>query len=207
MVTARDWGSRLPVFLFIILAVTMGSVITVKRNTAWVDSLTLFRTDIATGKNSAQNQLHYGSDMVIQATKISDKNEKDSLVTAGMSAIRQALAIHPRFGDAMFRYAYGYEVKLTYKPEQRYVDSAVYFFNKAIEYAPSLADAYRHLGLIYEWLQRYDVASYYYNRAFQVNPQLLSAKQKADELRATRGLDVKVNPLTAGKREPVNLRY
>jgi len=199
--------ARLPLFLFILLAVTAGAVVTVKRNTAWVDSLTLFRTDIATGQNSAQNQLHYGSDMVIKATTTTDKKEKDSLVNAGMTAIRKALVIHPGFGDAMFRYAYGYEVKLTYKPEQRYVDSAVYFFNKSIEYAPALADAYRHLGLIYEWLQRYDVASYYYNRAFQVNPQLLSAKQKADELRATRGLDVKVNPLTSGKSHPGNLRY
>lgn len=204
---AKWSAANLLVYFLIFITVTIGAVITVERNKAWVDSLTLFQTDIATGQNSAQNQLHYGSDMVIKATKTTDKKEKDSLVTAGMSAIRKALTIHPEFGDAMFRYAYGYEVKLTYKPEQRYVDSTIWFFNKAIEYAPTLADAYRHLGIIYEWLQRFDVASYYYNRAFQINPQLLSAKQKADELKATRGIDVKINPLTVGKNQPDNFHY
>ncbi|MEI7980395.1 MAG: tetratricopeptide repeat protein, partial [Bacteroidota bacterium] len=199
--------SNFLIIVIVLLICVPFSAITVKRITAWVDSLTLFATDVRTGENSAQNLLHYGSDLVIRATVEKDKKVKDSLVTLGMSAIRKALVIHPSFGDAMFRYAYGYEVKLTYKPENRYVDSCIYFFNRAIEYAPTLADAYRHLGLIYEWLQRYDVASYYYNTAFRINPQLLLAKEKAEEIRKTRGLDVKVNPLSGKPGKAETLRY
>jgi tetratricopeptide (TPR) repeat protein len=77
----------------------------------------------------------------------------------------------------------------------KHVDSAIWYFNKAIELAPGLSDAYRHLGIIYEWIQRYDVASYYYNKAFEINPTSWEAKQKADELRTTKGLDVRENPL------------
>ncbi|MCK9424161.1 MAG: tetratricopeptide repeat protein [Bacteroidales bacterium] len=202
------WVIANPLIVLIVLLICIPfSAITLKRNTAWVDSLTLFTTDVKTGENSAQNQLHYGSDLIIKAAGEKDVKVKDALITSGMSAIKKALIIHPSFGDAMFRYAYGYEVKLTYKPESRYVDSTIYFFNKAIEFAPTLADAYRHLGIIYEWQQRFDVASYYYNRAFQINPQLMSAKQKADELKTTRGLDVKVNPLSRQFNPNEKLRY
>ena len=187
---------RRPVLPLAVLIITViYALITVQRNPAWSDPLTLFTNDLKTGQNSAQNQLHYGSDLVMRAVQEKDLKVKDSMVTLGMSAIRHALVIHPGFGDALFRYGYAYEVKLSYKREARYVDSTIYFFNKAIEQAPLLSDAYRHLGIIYEWLGRFDVASFYYNKAFEINPVSFEAKQKADELRATKGLDVKQNPL------------
>ena len=187
---------RRPVLpLAVIIITVIYSLITVQRNPAWSDPLTLFTNDLKTGQNSAQNQLHYGSDLVMRAVQEKDLKVKDSMVTLGMSAIRRALVIYPGFGDALFRYGYAYEVKLSYKREARYVDSTIYFFNKAIEQAPLLSDAYRHLGIIYEWLGRFDVASFYYNKAFEINPVSFEAKQKADELRATKGLDVKQNPL------------
>jgi tetratricopeptide (TPR) repeat protein len=200
----RKWNFL--AFLTILLVVSVVySVITVRRNPAWADRLTLFETDLTTGSRSAQNQLHYGSELVIRASKEQDVKIKDSLVAKGMSAMKQALRIHPGFGDAFFRYAYGYEIKLTYKVESRYVDSAIYYFNRAIEHSPNLSDAYRHLGIIYEWLQRFDVASYYYNKAYKINPLSWEAKQKADELRAVKGLDVTVNPLGSEPQRPVNI--
>ena len=168
---------------------------TIRRNPVWKDSFTLFAHDLKSGERSAQNQLHYGSDLVMNAVKEKDLKKKDQMITEGMAAMKQALRIHPAFGDALFRYGYAYEVKLTYQREVKYVDSAIWYFNQAIEFAPGLSDAYRHLGIIYEWIQRYDVASYYYNKAFEINPTSWEAKQKADELRATKGLDVRENPL------------
>ena len=188
--------NNIPVLIPVILVSALYSWQTYNRNKVWTDPLSLFEADVKTGENSAQNQLHYGSELVTLAAAETAPQVKDSLVQAGKVAIRRALHIHPRFGDAMFRYAYANEVILTYRPEPAYVDSTIYFFNRAIEYAPRYSEAYRHLGIIYEWMQRYDVASYYYNRAFEINPQSLEAKQKADELRTTRGLDVRVNPLS-----------
>ena len=189
---------RQPVLPLAVLFITViFASLTIQRNPAWSDPLTLFRTDLKTGKNSAQNQLHYGSDLVMKAVSVTDMKVKDSLVSQGMLALKQALIIYPAFGDALFRYGFAYEVKLSYRREARYVDSTIYFFNKAIENSPNLSDAYRHLGIIYEWLGRFDVASFYYNKAFEINPVSFEAKQKADELRATKGLDVKQNPLNA----------
>jgi hypothetical protein len=202
------WIVANPVIILLILAMVIAcSVIVIQRNPVWVDSLTLFANDIKTGENSAQNQLHYGSDLVMKAANEKDPKVKDQLINAGMSAIRKSLSIHPTFGDAMFRYAYSYEVKLNYRLETRYVDSALWFFKKAIEFSPTLSDAYRHLGIIYEWLQQYDLASYYFNKAYEINPQLLEAKKKADEIKATRGLDVKVDPLPQGQERPLQIRF
>jgi len=185
-----------PIFVFLVLVFTgLYSVVTVARNPVWKDSITLFTNDIKTGENSAQNQLHYGSALVMRAVNEKDITIKDQMMNEGMQATRKAMLIHPGFGDAMFRYGYAYEVKITYQRESRFADSAIYFYNKAIEYAPGQWEAYRHLGTIYEWAQMYDVASYYYNKALETNPSSLEARQKADELRATRGLDVRVNPL------------
>lgn len=181
--------------LIILLITTCYAIITFQRNPVWVDGLTLFTNDLKTGENSAQNQLHFGSDLIVKAVQEKDLKIKDQMVTQGMSAIRRALTIYPDFGDALFRYGFGYEVKLSYKRENQYVDSTIYFFNRAIEQTPTLSDAYRHLGIIYEWLGMFEVASFYYNKAFEINPLSWEAKQKADELRTTRGLDVRVNPL------------
>ena len=195
----------LPIAVLLITAVY--SFITFNRNPAWTDSLTLFATDVKTGENSAQNQLHYGSDLVMNAVQEKDREKKDRMVNKGISAIGKALAIYPDFGDALFRYGFAYEVKLTYRQDPRYVDSTIYYFNKAIENAPTLSDAYRHLGIIYEWLSMYDVASFYYNKAYEINPESLEAKQKADELRATRGLDVKENPLLKRPQSPMKVMF
>ncbi len=187
--------SALSLILLVLCIAGFYGVLTVKRNTAWKDSLTLFTTDVKTGENSAQNQLHYGSTLIINAADEKDTRKKDSLVNLGIAPIRNALRIYPSFGDACFRYAYAFEVKMSYQQEMKNVDSAIWYFTRATELAPGLSDSYRHLGIIYEWLQRFDVASYYYNRAFEINPNSLEAKAKADELRATRGLDVRKNPL------------
>jgi len=205
----RSWWSFFGLMPSIIVLAVVGIflVITVNRNRAWTDSLTLFSTDIKTGERSAQNQLHYGSDLIIKANTVKDTTMKSKMIDQGMSAIRKALVIHPSFGDAMYRYAYGYEVKLTYRPEKRYLDSAIYFFNQATEFAPTLGDAYRHLGILYEWIQRFDVASYYYNKAFAINPRLLEAKGKADEIRKKYGLDVRSNPLVPGAGQGSRIKY
>lgn len=156
---------------------------TFQRNPAWSDPLTLFSTDIRTGEHSAQNQLHYGSELVMNAVNEKDAKVKDSLVLTGMQAIRKALDIHPRFGDALFRYGYGFEVMMTYRMNQANVDSAIYYFRKATENAPNLSDAYRHLGIIYEWMGRLDEALSYYNKAYEIDPQALDAQQRADNIR------------------------
>lgn len=197
-----------PVLPLAIILITAGyAYLTVQRNPVWVDSLTLFTNDRKTGENSAQNQLHYGSDLVMKAVQEKDLKAKDQMINEGMSAMRRALTIYPGFGDALFRYGYAYEVKLTYKLESRYIDSTIYYFNKAIEQAPTLSDAYRHLGIIYEWLGKFDVASFYYNKAFEINPLSMEAKQKADELRATKGLDIKENPLLKSPNQPMQIIY
>lgn len=185
-----------PILIPVVLISAVYGYLTVKRNPAWKDPLTLFATDISTGERSAQNQLHYGYEMVRTAESETDPKVKDSLIDIGKTAIRRALYIHPRFADAMYRYGYAHEITLTYRVDLTTVDSTIYYFNKAIEIAPAYAEAHYHLGIIYEWLQRFDVASYYFNRAYELDPVTLEAKQKADHLRETKGLDVRVNPLT-----------
>jgi len=168
---------------------------TVDRNKAWNDRLSLYGSDIKTGRNSAQNQLHYGSYWLRMANDEKDSTKKAQYLGNGLTALRQAVSILPGFGDALYWIGYGYEIKAAAHPDIKTIDSALYYYNYAVERAPTQYMAYYHLANIYEWLGRFDVASYYYNKSHEISPEYLPVARKITEMKEKRGLDVRSNPL------------
>lgn len=163
---------------------------TVNRNSAWKDNFTLFTTDIKTGKNSTQNQYHYANQYIYLASIEKDAVKKNEYVATAIGALRQSLHIHPRFGESYYLIGLAYQIIIPNK------DSAIYYYNKAIETAPGYAESYYHLGVLYQTMGKNNVASYYYNEAIKYNPEYLEPKKAAADLKAL-GIDVYLNPLTS----------
>jgi len=162
---------------------------TVNRNMVWKDNLTLFSTDIKTGENSAQNQRHLANQYVYLASNEKDSIKKIEYAKNALDASKQALRIHPKFGEADYLTALVYQLII---PN---TDSAIYYYNKAIAHAPGYAIPYYNLGIIYQNMGKNNVASFYYNEAVKYNPEYLEAKAAADNLRKV-GFDVYINPLS-----------
>lgn len=166
------------------------SVKTVSRNRAWKGNFTLFSEDIKTGTNSAQNQHHYANQYIYMASVEKDSSKKIEYVNEGIRALRQSLRVHPRFGESYYLIGLAYQIII---PNN---DSAIYYYNKAIETAPGYSDSYYHLGILYQNSGKNNVASYYYNEAVKYNPQYEEPK-KASEMLKAMGIDVYLNPLTS----------
>lgn len=63
------------------------------------------------------------------------------------------------------------------------LDSAVYFFSKAVEIDPSYYQAYNNLALAYEKKGDIENARFYYTRAIEINPEFKLAKENLNRLR------------------------
>lgn len=163
--------------LSVVLAGAFG-VMTLQRNPAWKDPYRLYSTDILTGPQSAQNHLHMGTFLLKSAFEEPNKTKKAELISKGQAAIKEALRVHPTFGDAMFYAGYAYELKAG-SEDIRHLDSAIVYFERATKYAPMMDEPYIHLGDIYKWMQRNDLAQSYFNQAVRVNPSNEMARRKA----------------------------
>lgn len=62
------------------------------------------------------------------------------------------------------------------------LDSAVFFFNKAVELDPQYYQAYNNLGLAYEKQGDFDNARFYYTKAIEINPEFKLAKDNLNRL-------------------------
>jgi protein O-mannosyl-transferase len=185
----KTWLQKQAKFsLLISCVILLYSFKTVSRNAVWKDNLTLFGTDVKTGKNSAQNQRHLGNEYIRLALSEKDNTQKITLAQKGIAANREALRIHPKFGEGYYLIGMAYQTLI---PNN---DSAIYYYNMAIKYAPGYAIPYYNLGVLYQGLGKNNVASYYYNQAMLYNPEYLEPKQAAENLRKI-GIDVHINPL------------
>lgn len=170
------------------------SIQTYSRNPAWKDPFSLYSTDIQTGSESAQNHLHLGNYYLNSAYAENEKEKKARYIELGKKEMTEALRVLPTFGDALFYMGYVYELKAA-SQDIRNVDTAIWYYNQAAVHAPAFFEIYIHLGDIYKWMQRYDVASYYFNEAARYNPSNMAALEKAAEIKQKYGLDVRTNPL------------
>jgi tetratricopeptide (TPR) repeat protein len=159
------------------------SYATVKRNPDWKNNMTLFSTDVKKATNSTQAHHLYGNELIIAASKTKDTTEKRNLFTEGMKHLRRSAAINPGYGE-------NYEIMgFAYSELFINADSAIYYYKKCIS-TSRFAMAYNNLGVLYEKLHRFSLASYYYNAALKINPNLPDALQNSERLKKQTGLDV-----------------
>lgn len=164
-------------------------VITVNRNLTWHDNIRLFSTDLKKSLNSAQNNKHLGHELLEVAMKEKDTVRQRQLLDTSIVLFRNALAINPRFGEA-----YG-EMGRAWHDIRFNQDSAIKYYKSSIIITPGAFNAYSNLGLVYLRIGKLKLASYYFNKSFQINPNFAIARQRAEEIKRATGIDVYVYPL------------
>ncbi|MGQ0829178.1 MAG: tetratricopeptide repeat protein [Bacteroidota bacterium] len=161
---------------------------TVTRNTVWSNNISLFSTDVNTSPNSCQVHRHYGSELIDIGIREKDEKKKDELFYKGIGHLKIALDIHPHLGDAFLHLGYAYQhIKENY-------DSAIYYYNRCIEDAPGQVSAYNNLGVVYEKLGRQELASYYFNKSVEVNPNFSIGIRNRDDHKKRTGIDIRTFP-------------
>lgn len=161
---------------------------TITRNAVWKNNLTLFSTDVASSSNSCQVHRHYGSELIEMGILEKDMLKKNELFQQGLKQLNTALSIHPHFGDVFLELGYAYQ------HIKKNNDSAIYYYNHAIEDAPGQAASYNNLGAVYEQLGSEELASYYFNKSVEVNPNYWIGIQNSANHKKRTGLDVHTFP-------------
>lgn len=161
---------------------------TVARNPIWHDNMTLFSTDVNSSPNSCQVRRHFGSELINVGIAEKDPQKKTEWFNKGTEQLREGLRINPHFGDAFFKLGVAYQ---TVKVNN---DSAIYYYTRAIQEAPGYAISYNNMGILYEGLGKQELASYYYNKAVEVNPFFSDGKRNSESHKKKTGLDVRMFP-------------
>ncbi len=165
------------------------SIKTFTRNYVWKDEMTLFSADIKSGENCTQNLRHYGTEILRLAVKEKDPAKKTEYANQAIDLFKKALVIHPKFAECLN------QIGVTFQEVFFIPDSAIYYYNKAIEASPGLAFPSFNLGIVYQMTGNNEAASYYYNEAIKKNPSYLNAIKAKEDLKKSTGLDIHVNPL------------
>jgi Tfp pilus assembly protein PilF len=177
----------LPLATYLVL-LFLYSFKTITRNPVWHDNMTLFSTDVNTSSNSCQVRRHYGSELINTGISKKDPKEKIEWFNKGKEQLVEALRINPHFGDAFFKLGVAYQT-VNYN-----TDSAIYYYTRAIQEAPGYAISYNNMGILYESLGKQELASYYYNKAVEVNPYFPDGLKNSANHKKKTGLDVRMFP-------------
>ena len=183
-------SSNILFFLLTLSIIIFYSVKTFSRNFAWKNEITLFSTDIKSGQNCTQNLRHYGTEIMRLAISEKDPAKKNQYATTAINTFKQALAIHPKFGECLN------QIGVIFQEVYLIPDSAIYYYTKAIEAAPGLAFPSYNLGTIYQIRGNNEAASFFYNEAIKKNPAYQTAVTAKENLKKATGMDVHLNPLT-----------
>ena len=111
------------------------------------------------------------------------------MFSEGIRSLHEAIGIYPQYGEAHFGLGYAYQ----YATPKPMYDSAAYYYKLAIKLTPRFVVAYNNLGVINEINGRINVASYWYNKAVEVNPNYQNAITNQVRLRNA-GIDVRMLP-------------
>ncbi len=175
-------------FGLLLIVFSLYSFKTITRNPVWKDNMTLFSTDVKTSSNSCQVRRHYGSELINLGIAAKDPQEKSDWFEKGTRQMKEALRINPRFGDAFFKLGVAYQTVRINN------DSAIYYYTRAIQEAPGYAISYNNMGILYEGLGKHELASYYYNKAVDVNPYFPDGVRNRESHQKKTGLDVRIFP-------------
>ncbi len=186
---AADYSLKpVPLVVASCLIVAAFSFKTIDRNPAWKDNITLFSTDIVHSYNSTQNNRHYGHDMLELAIKETDSVKRLQKAEHAMIYLKRAVEINPRFGEVWGDLGRVY-TDIKFKP-----DSAIYFYKRCVQATPGAFRTYSNLGLVYMRVQKYKLASFCFNRALEIKPDFMPARQQTETLKKATGLDVHIYP-------------
>lgn len=154
---------------------------TVQRNKVWHDNYTLFKTDLATGQNSAQNQRHFAEQSLVKAMAEKDTLKQKRYLKESMNSFYISVKMHPKFAESYIKMGVIHQLYL------KNADSAIFYYKKCIACEPTSimrAEAYYNLGTAYQNNKANLVyASYCYNQSLAFSPNYELAIVARDNLK------------------------
>lgn len=172
-------------------------VLTINRNPAWENSLTLYSADIQQSPNAAKLRYHYGLELAKEAQRQSTDQEKVRITQLAIDQYQQAISIYPTYHDA-----YGQMGLAFYRLKQP--QKAMEAYQKSIEFKANNANVYSNMGIIY--FEKGDLANAQrvYQKALEIDPRFVDARQNLGSVLAQQGRfeDAKAQFLEGLKYDP-----
>jgi tetratricopeptide (TPR) repeat protein len=162
---------------------------TYERNAAWANEITLFRADNENTQNNSNARKHIGDSTIKEYQAEKDPKKKAQLFKEGVENLHKAINIFPNYGEAYFGLGFAYH----HGYPQPNLDSAKYYYRRAIATTPRFVVSYNNLGVIHEMMGRKDLASYWYNMAVRVNPNYQNSVNNQQRL-LKEGINVQFLP-------------
>jgi tetratricopeptide (TPR) repeat protein len=174
--------------LIVLLIFSVYSFQTIRRNNDWHDDFSLVSKDVRKAQNNCQVQLHYGVKLVDMAIREQDAVKRKQWFDEGIQHLNTGLQIYPGLTEAYYHKGQAY-----YKIAGN-TDSAIVLYNRAIMENSNYPYSYFGLAELYENTGKQSLASYYYNKAVEANPNLQQMVALRDNHRKRTGLNVNEFP-------------
>lgn len=159
------------------LLVLFYSGMTLARNPAWKNDLTLHATDVKHAPNSAKTNYHLGLEYNRLAVDTPDTQAKQQLFTEAVKYIGKALEIYPEYPDAL-----GTLALINYRNKQ--YDQALSLYERANKVGPTSRN-YSNMGAIYFERGDLTTAQGLYEKAVQMDPRFSDARQNLGSIFAS----------------------
>ena len=189
---------------------------TISRNPSWKNNFTLYSSDIVHLENSARANFAYGSEILSQADRSNNKEEKGKLLQTAKAHLVKAVEIHPKYHSAYINlsnacnklkqfgesikymtqmvsadtgYVDGfYQLGLTYNIINDY-PNAIKNFNRVLKLRTKYFKAHNALGIIYVNQKMYDKALEHYQASLNLNPSNSATINNIKGLFLDKGVD------------------
>lgn len=198
---SRSMYSRLAFSIPMFAILVFYTIQTIARNKVWHDNLTLSSHDVLVSPNSSQIHLQYAEALYQAGKPETDLNQKNENYKKSIEQAHIALAICPLSTEAL------YSIGNIYQENPMTYDSALFYYQLAIQQLPTYSACYNNIGSIYEKIDKQKLASYYFNKAVQVDPGNATYIANRDANRSNTGLDIKLLSDALKFEDPVLTRH
>jgi protein O-mannosyl-transferase len=169
----------------LVLILTLYTIETFSRNKIWHDDMTLYSHDVEVAANSCQTHLHYGMLLINTGASEKDSVIRQAYFNKCLEQFRTSVFIKDLNPEAHFGIAWANQVF------GGSTDSIIYYCRLSITEAPTYFKPYKVLGTVYESLDKQRLASYYFNKAVELNPYDDEAVAYHQNHVKNTGLDIK----------------
>ena len=173
---------------------------TVSYATAWHDNISLYESGIINAPNSTRTHFYLGNAICKpEYYEKFPKPEQAKILARGIDELKKSAQIYPQFSEPWAQLGVAYAKK-------KDLDSAMYFYNKALDVAPFIATIHNNVGTVYFETGRYDEALAAFGKATQLDPNYSEAWCNLGSAYGTLGkLDLAIqNFLQAVQTDPNN---
>ncbi len=152
-------------FLFLMMAFTGYSFITINRNFYWKNSITLMEHDIEYLDNSILANYIYASNLKYESKISKDSLRSKILAKKAVYHFEQAIRLAPNYPEFYFKLA------STYRYNLNNLDSAEVNFGYAISIDSLYADAYFELSKVFFDRQDFRRSNYFFKKTYNLQPK------------------------------------